>query len=88
VRSSRWHRRKVSVGKVDGSDQSRMKVLAPTKCASWGTGEPLPPQAPIPPPLLAEVRQAHEEAPVAGATPEAVVHQANPDSVVGSRSVF
>ena len=38
-----------------------------------GTGEPLPPQASIPSPLLAEVRQAHEEALVAGATPEAIV---------------
>jgi hypothetical protein len=35
--------------------------------------EPLPPQAPIPPPLLAEVRQALEEALVAGASPEAIV---------------
>jgi hypothetical protein len=35
--------------------------------------EPLPPQAPIPPPLPAQVRQTHEEALVAGATPEAIV---------------
>ena len=60
------------------SVQSGSKVVAPTKCASWGTGEPLPRQAPIPPPQLAEVRQAHEEALVAGAGAEAIVPQGQP----------
>ena len=66
------------VVKVNGKRPVKIEGGCPNEVCILGTGEPLPPQAPIPPPLLAEVRQAHEEALVAGATPEAIVPPGQP----------